>query len=160
MITTQNQLPDNSRVWVYQSNRAFSDFEVQQLYRKLADFNQNWQAHGTMLHSAIEVFYNQFIVIFVDEAPQEATGCSIDKSVALIKAIESEFDVDLLDRLNITYKDSEGIHCVRMADFQEGVKQGLFTSETVVFNNLVTSKKEFIENWEVAAKDSWHKNLL
>jgi hypothetical protein len=30
----------------------------------------------------------------------------------------------------------------------------------VVFNNLVNTKIDYIENWEVPAKDSWHNRFL
>ena len=83
MVQTENNLPDSSRVWVYQSNRAFTQEELVELKNELDQFGASWEAHGTKLNSAIEIYYNQFIVIFVDESGQEATGCSIDKSVVL-----------------------------------------------------------------------------
>ena len=118
------------------------------------------EAHGTKLNSAIEIYYNQFIVIFVDESGQQATGCSIDKSVTLVKSIEQKYNVDLLDRMNLTYKDGEAVKNIKMADFQGKVQAGEFSSDLIVFNNLVTNKAEFLSNWETAAKNSWHNNLF
>lgn len=160
MITTQNNLPDSSRVWVYQGNRQFSATELLGLKEKLVGFEQSWEAHGTKLNSAIEVFHDQFIVVFVDEAPQGATGCSIDKSVGLIKSIEQEFDIALMDRMNLAYKDGDSIVNLRMSDFQDAAKAGTVDGKTVVFNNLVESKGEFLTNWETTADNSWHKNML
>ncbi|MBT7306365.1 MAG: ABC transporter ATPase, partial [Bacteroidetes bacterium] len=34
------------------------------------------------------------------------------------------------------------------------------SANTVVFNNLVNTKAQYKENWEVAAKDSWHSRFL
>ena len=96
MVQIINKLPDASRVWVYQSNRAFTESEVSDLKKCLGNFNLSWEAHGKKLNSAIELYYNQFIVIFVDESFQDATGCSIDKSVALMKDIEVKFGVEML----------------------------------------------------------------
>lgn len=160
MIEVQNNLHDTSRVWVYQSNRAFTNDEMERLLPLLSDFNNNWVAHSKKLNSVIEVFYNQFIVLFVDEYSQEATGCSIDSSVSLIKEIEDKFAVSLLDRLNLTYKENNEIKTLKMADFQEAIKAGKFTNEVTVYNNLVTTKSEFLNNWEVQAKNSWHNNLF
>lgn len=156
----QNQLPRTSRVWVYQSNRAFSNEEVGELTEILNKFNASWEAHGTKLNSAIEIFYNQFIVFFVDETGQNATGCSIDKSMGIIKEIQSKFNVDLLDRMNLTYRDGSQIKNIKMGDFQDGIQKGIFTPETIVFNNLVTTKATFLDGWETQAKFSWHKNLF
>lgn len=160
MIEVQNNLHDTSRVWVYQSNRAFTNDEMEILLPLLSDFNNNWVAHSKKLNSAIEVFYNQFIVLFVDEYSQEATGCSIDSSVSLIKDIEEKFAVSLLDRLNLTYKQNNEIKTIKMANFQEAIKAGEITNETTVYNNLIITKNEFINNWEVPAKLSWHANLF
>lgn len=160
MVQIANNLPDTSRVWVYQSNRAFTNSELEELNNELLLFNADWQAHGTNLNSAIEVYYDQFVVIFVDESGQEATGCSIDKSVGLMKSLEQKYGVDMLDRMNLTYKEGDSIQNIKMAEFQGKAQSGEFNSEMIVFNNLVTSKAEFISKWETEAKNSWHNNLF
>lgn len=160
MVQTENNLPDSSRVWVYQSNRAFTQEELVELKNELDQFGASWEAHGTKLNSAIEIYYNQFIVIFVDESGQEATGCSIDKSVVLVKTIESKYGISLLDRMNLTYKTDDTVENIRMADFQTLAQKGEIQNTITVFNNLVISKAEFISKWEVEAKDSWHANLF
>lgn len=160
MVQTENNLPDSSRVWVYQSNRAFTQEELVELKNELDQFGASWEAHGTKLNSAIEIYYNQFIVIFVDESGQEATGCSIDKSVVLVKTIESKYGISLLDRMNLTYKTDDTVENIRMADFQTLAQKGEIQNTVTVFNNLVISKAEFISKWEVEAKDSWHANLF
>jgi hypothetical protein len=160
MIQVSNNLPKTSRVWVYQSNRIFTDSEVLELEEQLFNFKSNWEAHGTKLSSAIELYYKQFVVIFVDESFQEATGCSIDKSVSLMKSIERKFGVDMLDKMNLTYKDGEEVKNIKMAEFQGKAQSGEFTSEMTVFNNLVITKEEFLSSWETKAKNSWHNNLF
>lgn len=160
MVQIANNLPDTARVWVYQANRAFTNSELEELSNELSLFNADWQAHGTNLNSAIEVYYNQFVVIFVDESGQEATGCSIDKSVGLVKTIEQKYGVEMLDRMNLTYKEGDSIQNIKMADFQGKAQSGDFNSGMIVFNNLVTSKAEFISKWETEAKNSWHNNLF
>jgi chemotaxis regulatin CheY-phosphate phosphatase CheZ len=160
MVQVLNKLPDSSRVWVYQSNRAFSVSELLDLKKFLEDFNSSWEAHGKKLNSAIELYYHQFIVIFVDEAFQDATGCSIDKSVALMKDIEAKFGVELLDRMNLAFRQEECIKNIKIGDFQLKARSGEFDTNLVVFNNLVKNKGEFLANWETTAKKSWHINLF
>ena len=160
MVEIANNLPDSSRVWVYQSNRAFLNTELVDLKEELSKFNLSWEAHGKKLKSAIEVYYNQFVVVFVDESYQEVTGCSIDKSVALMKLIEEKFSVEMLDKMNLAYKIGNSILNIKMGDFQEKVRSGEFNKDLIVFNNLVQSRREFVSNWETKAKDSWHINLF
>jgi len=160
MITVNNSLPPNSRVWVYQANRIFTSIELTELDEILSGFNASWQAHGTNLNSAIEVFYDQFIVFFVDQQAQEATGCSIDKSMGVVKLIQQKLSVDLLNRLNLTYRIGADISTIRMEDFQTKAKSGEISNSTIVFNNLVETKADFLTNWETTAGNSWHNNLL
>lgn len=160
MVDIQNNLSGSSRVWIYQSNRAFTKVEEAEILNKLDAFNKEWAAHGTNLSSAVEVYYSRFIVFFVDESNQDATGCSIDKSVVLVKQIEADYKIDLLDRLNLAYKSGEEIIDIRMSDFQKEIQTEVVNPTTIVFNNLVTTKAEFQSKWEVPAIESWHKNLF
>jgi hypothetical protein len=160
MVQIENKLPDSSRVWVYQSNRVFSESELFDLKKYLDNFNLSWEAHGKKLNSAIELYYHQFIVLFVDESFQEATGCSIDKSVALMKDIEAKFSVEMLDRMNLAYRQEQSIKNIKIGDFQLKARSGEFDTNLIVFNNLVKNKGEFLANWETTAKKSWHINLF
>lgn len=151
---------DNSRVWIYQSNRLFTDSEVIKLNEILTEFNLSWAAHGKKLNSSFEVVDNLFIILAVDEEGQNATGCSIDSSVSVIKQINELLKVDLLDRLNIAYIENNEVQICKMFDFQEKIKSGIITPNTIVFNNLITNYGEFKKNWKTEAKNSWHSDLF
>ena len=47
-----------------------------------------------------------------------------------------------------------------MSEIKEMIKNEEFLTETIVFNNLVKTKKEYINTWESMAIESWHKNLF
>ncbi|MEQ8908628.1 MAG: ABC transporter ATPase [Vicingaceae bacterium] len=153
-------LPNHSRVWIYQSSRALSDQEVNEIKDYGNRFIANWAAHGKELQAAFEVFYNRFIVLFADESQVKASGCSIDASVHFVKDIEKAYQLDLFDRLNITYKSGNKIDALRMNDFQGALNKGQLTENTIVFNNLVETKGAFDTAWEVPVKESWHSRLL
>lgn len=153
-------LADHSRVWIYQSSRILSDQEVSEIKRYGDQFIMNWAAHGKELQAAFEVFYKRFIVLFADESQVKASGCSIDASVHFIKKIQNAYQLDLFDRLNITYKIGNRIDSLRMNDFQQALTNRQLTSETIVFNNLVETKGEFVSQWEVPVKQSWHQQML
>jgi hypothetical protein len=65
-----------------------------------------------------------------------------------------------MNKMNVTFKDENRIYSVKLINFQQLVKQGRVTPETIVFNNMVSSKSDFESNWEIPAKDSWHKRFL
>ena len=160
MFVNFEDLDKNSRVWIYQCNREFSNNEVEIIKEKTSEFIENWQRHGDDLKASYCVKYNQFIVLAVDENTNEVSGCSIDASVNLIKNFEKAFSADLTNKLNISFKDNSNINIVTMADFQKYVKQQKITANTIVFNNMVTTKEAFENNWEVTADKSWHKRFL
>ncbi|WP_457610972.1 ABC transporter ATPase, partial [Lutibacter sp.] len=127
---------------------------------KLDSFIENWQGHGDDLKASYQLKYNQFIILAVDEKFNEVSGCSIDASVNLIKQFEKEFMLDLTNKLNISFKDNKNINIVSLTDFKHYVKQGKINLNTIVFNNMVTSKADYINNWEVTADKSWHKRFF
>ena len=160
MLVKFESLEDAARVWVYQSSREFSENEVKEIGSKIEAFLINWRRHGDDLKASFKIKYNHFIIIAVDENFNEVSGCSIDASVNLMKQLEKEFSIDLTNRLNIAFKDNLNINVVSMVDFQKYAKQEKITSKTIVFNNMVTSKLDFEQNWEVPADKSWHKRFL
>ena len=64
--------------------------------------------------------------------------------------------VDLLDKMNVTFKLGEHVAHKTLIDFKKMAKDKAVTENTIVFNNLVNSIEEFNESWEVPAMDSWH----
>lgn len=160
MYVPFENLPEDSRIWIYQSNRKFSDAEFAEIENSLQSFLEQWAAHGTSLESSYLLKYNRFIIIAVNQEVQAATGCSIDASVEFIQALEQKYTVDLLDKMNVTFKLGEHIAHKTLIDFKKMVKDKAVTENTVVFNNLVNTIEEFNESWEVTAMDSWHSRFF
>lgn len=160
MYTDYKNLPDNSRVWIYQANRELSNEEVSQIQTKAVDFINTWTRHGDDLKGSFTVKYNQFLVIAVDESFNNVSGCSIDASVHFIQQIEKALNVDLMNKMNVTFKSGDHINLVTLADFQKYAKENKIKKDTIVFNNMVNTKADFENNWEVPASESWHNRFL
>ena len=154
--TTFNSFLDSSRVWIYQSNRNLTDEEVNTIKDKTTIFLNDWKAHGTALKAAADILYNRFLIIMVDEHTANATGCSIDSSVHFVQSLQEKYQLDFFDRLQIAYKTAEGnIASFRLAEKDELLKADALTQETIIFNNTVTTKKDWDNSWEIPIKDSW-----
>jgi hypothetical protein len=160
MYVPFESLPLESRIWIYQSNRKFSDEEMNEIETDLQAFLVNWSAHGTSLESSYQLKYNRFIILAVNQEVQNATGCSIDSSVEFIQGLEAKYNVDLLDKMNVTFKLGEHIAHKPLIDFKKMVKDKAVTENTIVFNNLINNIEEFNESWEVPAVDSWHSRFF
>lgn len=154
------ELPDDAKIWIYQSNRKLTDDEVESITSKCQDFVENWAAHGTSLAASFVIKYNRFIIFAVNQEVQQATGCSIDASVHFIQQLEQQFAIELLDKMNVTYRSGEHIAHKSLLDFKKMAKEKAVSEHTIVFNNLVNTKVEWEEFWEVPANESWHSRFF
>jgi hypothetical protein len=154
------QFSENSRVWVYQSDKKLTDNEVLQIKVLLDNFATSWTAHNNQLKAKAEVRYNRFLILVVDENQAGASGCSIDKSVNFMKQLQDQFNINLFDRFNLAYRDGEEILSAGRNDFETLLKDGKIGTETIVFNNLVQNLAELQTKWEVPFKNSWHIQLF
>lgn len=160
MFTEYKKLPQNSRVWVYQSDREFTQEEIELISAKALLFIDNWTRHGDDLKGSFTIKYNQFLILGVDENFNNVSGCSIDASVRFIQELEKELELDLMDKMNVSFKDGDNINIVKLPEFQNFAKEQKITAETVVFNNMVNTKEDFETKWEVPANQSWHARFL
>ena len=160
MFTEYKDLPNNSRVWMYQSDRVFTAQEIDFISMKKKNFIEQWTRHGDNLKGSFTIKYNQFLVLAVDEGFNNVSGCSIDASVRFVKELEDELQIDLMNKMNVSFKDGDTINIVKLSDFQQFAKEKKITKETIVFNNMVQTKEEVENNWEVPASKSWHNRFM
>lgn len=149
-----------ARVWIYQSNTPLTEIQLVEIDTILKNFTTSWTAHNQELEATFEIKYARFIVLMVDESKAGASGCSIDKSVHLIKELEQKFQINLLDRFNIAYKDGGDVKSVDRNGFEALIKSGVVTADTIVFNNMVGNYHEYQNNWETTIAKSWHNNVF
>lgn len=155
-----DSLSDSSRIWIYQANRSLSEAEILEINARCETFLTDWTAHGTDLKAGFKIVYKRFIIIALDESPQQATGCSIDASVHFIQTLEQAYDIVLLDKMNVTFKQGDYIAYKPLSDFRKMAKDKAVTANTIVFNNLVLTKEELKTLWEVPASESWHARFF
>lgn len=149
-------MPKEARIWIYQSDRKLTDQEVEEITDKLTNFVNEWVAHSTPLKASFDLKYNRFIILAVDTDYHAASGCSIDSSVRAIQEIEQLYKINLLDKMNVTYRTGEFIAHKPLIDFKKMAKTRAVTGKTIVFNNLVNTIEEYENYWEVPAEESWH----
>ena len=160
MFVEFSSLPKHSRIWIYQSDRKFSESEIIEIEESLKSFIDSWSAHGQSLEASFLLKYERFIIIAVNQDVQAVTGCSIDASVQFIQSLEEKFGVDLMDRMNVTFKTGEYIAYKSLIDFKKMAKAKSVSPSTIVYNNLVNTIEEWEEFWEVPAMESWHNRFF
>ena len=155
MITDFKNIPDDSRVWIYQSNRDFSDSEIKIINNKTALFLDNWKAHGNELQASYLIKERRFLVIAVNEEYNPIGGCSIDYSLQLVNDISTTINLDLLDRLSVNYISENKIKSISLRDLKNKIKNRSFSPETIIFNTTVKTKKELSTDFELKISSSW-----
>lgn len=160
MIVDFDVISEESRIWIYQSNRTLSPLEIIEIEDKIKDFLISWTAHGSDLQASFLIKYNRFIIISLNESFNIATGCSIDSSVRFIQDLEKLYDVSLLDKMNVSYRHGEFIAHKPLIEFKKMIKNRSISKKTIVFNNLINNKSEFLNNWEVPIEESWHNRFF
>ena len=160
MFVPFDLLPASSRIWIFQSNRPFSETELVQVGETLGDFAERWAAHGSPLKTSFAVKFNQFIILAADETHEAPSGCSIDSSVRVLESLEQAFGIDLFDRNQIAFRTTDGIRLIPMQHLKQKFQDGTLTEGTLTFNNLVSTKSALDHEWVVPAGNTWLKRYI
>lgn len=151
---------DQSKVWIYQCNRLFSISEAFEIESILGEFVANWKSHGAPVKGFANLFFGQFIVIMADETNTTVGGCSTDSSVHVIKKIEQLFKVDLFNRQNLAFYLKDKVQLLPLAQINYAWENNFINGDTIYFNNTVTTKAGFFNEWLIPIKSSWLKSKI
>jgi len=155
-LNTFATFPDHARTWVYQCSRELTPDEAEAVKAMAREFVAGWKAHGQPLRVGVDVLFERFLIMMVDENAAYASGCSIDTSVAFVRSLENRLNANFFDRLQLAYVTSEGkintIHADRLA---HAVELGEMDADTIVFNNMVSSKDALLNEWRIPLSQSW-----
>ena len=144
-----------SRVWIYQSNRPFSEQEVLEIDEQLYQFTSQWLAHGAPVKGWGKLLFDQVVVIVADESATMVSGCSTDSSVRIIKSFENQYKVNFFDRLLLAFIVKDKLQLLPMAQLPYALEKGFIDENTIYLNNTVLTKQELEKNWLVPLKNSW-----
>jgi hypothetical protein len=156
MFVPFDSLPDTARIWIYQSNRKFGSGEVDIISQDLLSFTEQWEVHGKPMKASYKLCFDQFIILAADEGHNEASGCSIDGSVRVLKNLGDRLNLDLFDRNAVAFKKVD-IFLIPLSKLKQQNTEGIWSKDTLVFNNLVATKGDLTERWLVKAGDTWLK---
>ena len=150
------EMPETSKIWIYQANRPMTDEEVVLISKKASDFTLGWESHGSKLKANFTVLYTFFIVFSVDENQHEASGCSIDKSVHFVKELEVLTGIRFFDRTNIAYLNNDNSpYLTPLSNIKTALELGYINNKTLIFNNLIDDLGKFRTDWLIPADSSW-----
>ncbi len=127
-------LPDDSRIWIFGISPALD-------------------ARG---EAAVLERVDGFLAVAVDKR-SETSGCSIDRMFGIMRQLERELGVSILDAARVFYRGADAaVHAVSRGDFRD--RGDLHTR---VFDTTAERLGEVRSgSWERPASESWHRQLL
>jgi hypothetical protein len=151
-----DQLPDDSRIWVFGISPALDDAQSAEVLATIDPFLDGWAAHNVPITSARTIVDGSFLVVAVDKR-SETSGCSIDRMFGLLRQLETRFGVQILDANRVFVRHSDGhVDAVTRTEFRERADQ-----HTLVFDTLAERLGDVRSGvWEKPAEKSWHRQLL
>lgn len=153
-------MADQSKIWIYQSNRPLTQDEAIPTQIALDQFAANWVAHNQQLKAMAILVEQRFIILAVDETLAGASGCSIDSSVHFLKKLQQHLGIDLFDRMRFAYIDVEGkLQSADRTEFAQLYEVGTITDDTSVVDTLVKTKGA-LSSFIKPLKDSWHRQMV
>jgi len=153
-------LPQSARVWVYQCEQTFNAEQQARIKLQLSNFCANWESHNLAVIASFQILHDQFIVLGVDEKQTAISGCGIDKSVAIIKTIGQELDLELLDKSKICFLNTDNqVEFCLFTEIKKAFEQGKITHHTLVFNTSITIK-DALTDWPTPAEKTWLSRFM
>lgn len=160
MFVPFEELSDNAKIWVYQTNRELSEQEVKLIDLGMTDFCNHWQAHGTPLKTSFQIPFDHFLVLGVDENVASASGCSIDGSVRLIKEIGAKLNIEFFDRTLAAFLVEEKVKVYPISQLKDLFTSGTLNPTINTFDNLVPTKEVYNQKWMIPIGQSWLARYL
>lgn len=151
---------NDSRVWIYQSSRAFREQEENEINEQLLQFYSQWLSHGKEVKGWASILFKQFIVVMADEQFSGVSGCSTDGMVRIIKSIERQYGIELFDRLSLTFLVEGKPQMLPLNQVQYALDKNFISPETLLFDNTVSNKEELKERWMKPLNKSWLASRL
>lgn len=160
MFVDYNTIVEDAKVWVYPSSRKFYPTEIEEVEQKVKAFAEIWKAADHNFKVSYKFLYNRFIVFIADVSETTITNADIDASVSFILELQETYKVDLLDKMNICFKQGEFVQYKELKDLKKLIKNKAVTGKTIIFDNLVNNKEDFDNFWEILLEDSWYNRYL
>ena len=154
-------LPDESRVWVFGSDRQLEERDANRLLDEVDRFLAQWRAHGVPLICSRDWRDGALLTIGVDTTQENASGCSIDGLFRTLQGLERSLHTRLLGGGRVFYRDDEGrVHCVGRDQIPVLAAAGEISEETPVFDTGLTNVGEWRERFEAKAAETWVGSLF
>jgi len=119
----------------------------------------SWKKEEETFRASYQILHDRFIVFFADEDSKIANQ-DLDAQVAFILQLQETYEIELLDKMNVCFKQGEYIQYKDLKEFKKLLKNKSVSDKTIVFDNLIQTKYDLENFWEVPITESWYNRFL
>jgi hypothetical protein len=149
-------LPDEARVWVHCFEQELSEQQQEIIQKGMEEFLPQWDSHGAPVKAFFKILSGHFVVTAA-YSQEGISGCSMDSLQRNFKTFKTAYGLDGLKGGLLFYRDKEGtIQVVDQLKFQDLIESGEITSETQVFQTLLSTLGQLRSGeFETPFEKSW-----
>lgn len=149
-----------SKVYIFPSSRKFYPQELEGLKEDIEKIVKQVQEEGWSEKFDLKLIYDRFIVgVSEMSEPGNLSKLGNYLSEEILK-LQNKYDIQLLDKMNVSFKQGQYIQYKDLSDFKKLIKQKSVNAKTIVFDNLVETLEDFNLYWEVPLEESWYSRML
>lgn len=153
--TDFDAIAPEAKTWVYTSSQEFTEAQITEIEKQAQGFLSQWDSHGKRVKGSFQVIKNRFIAVFADSEGDTMCGRAQDGSVKFIQGLEQRLGVKLMDRMLVAINHNGTIETLPFVELRSKISSGEIAKSTTFYNGLVTSKSEFLSDWERPIEGSW-----
>ena len=150
----------NPRIMIYPSSRVLKSEEIQVVSERINDFLSDWTTHGEPLSASFKIERNKFLIIFIDEENAKAGRCSVDSLTSMIRDIDTEFGLDFLNRMKVSYIENGETKTINLLDFKKGIKNSSIPQNIEVFDFSKETYSDYLSGFLLPLEKSWARIYL
>ena len=154
MLADFHTLPEESRIWIYASEKALTTEHQSHILSYISEHLKGWNAHQQPLTAGVTILENYFIVVALDESKNGASGCSIDTLQKTIQESEKELSISLMNRLNVFCKIEGRIQVI------PSFKLGSVAKADTPFYDLTILTKSDLNTYLKPISEGWCAPLV
>ena len=159
MIANYTNMPDDSKAWVFPSQKKFYTNDIENIEKKISDFILSWEQTNPEIQSSFTLKYQRFIVIFADSKEPISTKTT-NELISFIIQLQEELQTELMDKMNACFKQGKYVQYKELKAFKKLIKDKGVNKNTIVFDNHISTKMEFDAYWEIPASESWYSTMF
>lgn len=150
-----NDMPDSSRIWIFQSEQPLEQAQIHQLDSQLKVFIEEWTSHQSTVRASFHFQFDYFVIVAVDETQVGPSGCSIDKLFRFVQSMESLLGFSLLSKNKIALMKENQIVTYSLPVFKNMVKNGEIAPQDQYFDLMVQDKSGLTKDWVKPVTTGW-----